>query len=121
MTEPSLATALGVAGAGAVGSMTRWLVAVWTPRWGTLIVNIIGSLAIGLVLGVLGARGLIDTRWRPVLVSGFLGGFTTYSSFAFETVAYGQRGELAHAAGYVAVTLVAGIAACWIGLRLLEA
>jgi len=120
--EPTLATALGVAGAGAVGSVARWLVAVWTARWpafpwGTLAVNVVGALAIGVVVAVLGARDLLDSRWRAVIVTGLLGGFTTFSAFAYETVALAERRQLGTAALYVGVTIVAGLAACWLGLR----
>jgi CrcB protein len=120
--EPSLGTALGVAGAGAVGSVTRWLVGVWAARWtafpwATLIVNLVGALAIGLVIAALGARGLLDSRWRPVIVTGLLGGFTTFSAFAYETVALADQRRLSTAAVYVAVTMIGGLAACWLGLR----
>jgi fluoride exporter len=120
--EPTLATALGVAGAGAVGSVARWLVAVWTSRWsgfpwGTLAVNVVGALAIGLIVAALGTRDLLDSRWRPVLVTGLLGGFTTFSAFAYETIELAERRQLGTAAIYVLVTIVAGLAACWLGLR----
>ncbi len=119
MTEPSLGTAVGVAGAGAVGSVARWLVGVWTSArwpgfpWGTLAVNVVGALAIGAAIAMVG----LDSRWRPVIVTGLLGGFTTFSAFSYETVALMERRQLATAAIYVAVTLIGGLVATWIGLR----
>lgn len=120
--EPTLGTALGVAGAGAAGSVARWLVAVWTARWsnfpwGTLAVNVIGALAIGVIMAELGVRGLVDSRWRPVLVTGLLGGFTTFSAFAYEAVALAEQRRLGTAAAYVAITVIAGLVACWLGLK----
>ncbi|MCA9678032.1 MAG: fluoride efflux transporter CrcB [Kofleriaceae bacterium] len=115
------ATAVGVALAGAAGSLCRWLVAVWMakwPRWpwGTLAVNVVGALLIGGVVAALAARGLADSRTRIVITSGFMGGFTTFSAFAFETVAMLERRQVGSAALYVIVTVLAGIAAAWLGL-----
>lgn len=116
----SLSTALVVAATGAVGCVLRWLVTVALPvgrlPWATLLVNVLGSFAIGAVVAGLAARGLADTRWRAALVVGLLGGFTTYSSFAFEYVDYAARRALPTAALYVAVTLVACGLACAVGI-----
>ena len=115
-------TALVVAGTGAVGCLLRWLVTLALPTgrlpWATLAVNALGSLAIGVCVAALAARGLADSRLRAALVVGLLGGFTTYSSFAFEYVDYFQRRALASAALYVAVTLVACGLACALGIAL---
>ena len=122
MSTPSAATALGVAGFGAIGSLLRWLMAVALPSsrlpWATLAVNVIGSLAIGVVVGAFTARGVADSRLRTILTAGLLGGFTTYSSFALETSVMLDRRAWAHAAGYVGATLVLGLAACALGLWL---
>jgi CrcB protein len=117
------AAALGVAAAGALGTLARWLVALAVPAtarlpWATLAVNLVGSFAIGAVIGVMTARGAAASPWRTVLTTGFLGGFTTYSAFALETVQLAQTGRSASALLYVAITLVGGVAACWVGLTL---
>lgn len=118
----NLATALWVGIAGGLGSVCRWLIAHWIPRgrlpWSTLAVNVVGSLLIGLVMAVLAARGQLDSRLRVVITAGFLGGFTTYSSFALDTVSLVESRQLALAAGYVALTVVACLAAVWLGLVL---
>ena len=115
------ATAVAVAAAGAAGTLARWALAMAVPRtarlpWATLAVNVVGAFAIGAVVAALGSRGLADHRLRTVVTTGFLGVFTTYSAFALETVQLAESGHAASAAAYVALTLVAGLAACWAGL-----
>jgi CrcB protein len=109
-----------VAAAGALGCVLRWLVTLALPAgrlpWATLAVNLAGSLVIGVVLAALASRGLSDSRLRAALVVGLLGGFTTYSSFAFEYVAYVERKQLALGVAYVAITVVGCGLACALGL-----
>ncbi|HUH01037.1 MAG TPA: CrcB family protein, partial [Kofleriaceae bacterium] len=87
----SLGTALLVAAAGAAGSVSRYLVGVWLVRTNerfpvaTIAVNVLGAFAIGVLMAVFAARGDLDSRARIVVTTGFLGGFTTYSAFAYET------------------------------------
>lgn len=122
MSAAGFTTALVVAGTGAVGCVLRWLVTLALPTgrmpWATLAVNLVGSLAIGVCAAALATRGLADSRLRAALIVGLLGGFTTYSSFAFEYVDYVQRRALASAALYVAVTLVACGLACALGIAI---
>jgi CrcB protein len=61
--------------------------------YGTLIINIVGSFIVGLFLVWTSERVLIDPRWRLLVVIGFCGGFTTFSSYAFETIAYFEQGQ----------------------------
>src|SRR5215218_155007 len=84
---------LWVALGGATGTAARFAVAQWmgarwgwTFPWGTFAVNVTGSLAIGLVMTLLVTRGA-DPAYRLLLVTGFLGGYTTFSAFSFETLA----------------------------------
>lgn len=118
----SLGTALLVAAAGAAGSVARYLVGVGLARAGervpfaTLTVNILGAFAIGVVMGIFATRGELDSRARIALTTGFLGGFTTYSAFAYETVTMIERRELLTASLYVSATLVVAALACWGGL-----
>lgn len=108
----SAAGLLMVALGGAAGSVLRYLVSVAAVAalgpafpWGTLAVNIIGSAAIG----VAAAAG-IEGQQRLLLVTGFLGGFTTFSAFSLEAAALHARSPLL-AMGYVAASVVLGLAA----------
>jgi CrcB protein len=104
--------------------MGRYLLAEWiheTTRhsfpWGTLLVNALGSLVIG-VLGaafaeVDGAR----EHWRLALIVGLVGGFTTMSAFGWETLQLVRENRLAHAAGYVLATNIICLLAVWVGYR----
>lgn len=86
--------------------------------WGTLTVNVVGSLAMGLVVGWLAAR--VGEGWsqplRLFLTTGILGGFTTFSAFSLDTVALWERGALVTAIAYVAISVVASIGALAVGL-----
>jgi fluoride exporter len=111
-----------VCAGGALGSGARHLVATWAARTlgadfprGTLIVNVAGSFLLGAVIAALASRpGSADLRL--FLAAGVMGGFTTYSSFSAETLALAGEGRVVAAAGYVAVTLLAGLAAGALGL-----
>src|SRR3972149_1511878 len=83
-----------VACGGALGSMARYTVSGWVQTatgslfpFGPLAVNVAGSLIIGFVLGLGAGRFLISTEWRLFLATGFCGGFTTFSTFSYETLA----------------------------------
>lgn len=114
-----------VAGGGALGSALRYLVGTFVSRWlgpgfpyGTLVVNIVGSLLIGVVYVVLVERLSLGVLWRLGLISGVLGGFTTFSAFSFETVALFEEEAYAKAAFYVAASVILCLVATWIGIVL---
>lgn len=111
-----------VAIGGLVGSLARYylsgLVQGLTDHGfpsGTLSVNILGSLIIGLVMALSLERGLIDEDIRLLLTTGFCGGFTTMSTFSYETLALLRDGERALAFGNAGVTFVTCLAAVWLG------
>ena len=117
-------TYLWVALGGAVGAATRFAIAQWagarwgwTFPWGTLAVNITGSLAIGLVMTLLVARGA-DPAFRLLLVTGFLGGYTTFSAFSFETLTLLEARRWDAAALYVGGSVGLGLLATALGLAL---
>lgn len=118
----SFATAVYVSLAGAAGTLCRYLAGVglarWSARmpWGTFAVNVLGSCAIGFAMALFAARGELDSRLRLTLTTGFLGGFTTYSAFAFETIDLVERRQFGVAALYVSATLASAAVACWIGI-----
>lgn len=86
--------------------------------WGTLTVNVAGSLAMGLIVGWLAARS--DGAWsqplRLFLTTGILGGFTTFSAFSLDAVALWERGAIGAALAYTGVSVAASIAALALGL-----
>ncbi len=109
-----------VAVGGALGAISRYAVGTAVPHsaagwpWATLSVNVIASLAIGVLAGWAYWRHAAD--WvRPLLMSGFLGGFSTYSAFAVDTVLLAEGGHGGLAAAYVVVTLVACVGAVGVG------
>jgi fluoride exporter len=111
-----------VALAGAAGAVARWGVhRVVSSRvggvlpWGTVTVNIAGSFLFGVVSGLVIVQG-VDPDLRTVLGTGFLGSFTTYSAFAYESFALAEDGALGAALGNVAGSVLAGLAAAALGL-----
>ena len=115
-----------VALGGAAGSSARYLFGVQATRlfgagwpYGTLGVNVVGGLLMGLLAGWLAHRGGVDQeRWRVVLGVGMLGGFTTFSAFSLETAVMIERRDYGGAAGYVALSVVLSVAALFAGLLL---
>jgi CrcB protein len=102
--------------AGCNAAALRWLGDGFP--WGTLAVNVAGSLVFGAIAGYARARGGLPTGLETILLVGLLGGFTTYSSFAFQSFELFEQGRSAAALAYVAATNLAAIAAVWAGLRL---
>ena len=114
-----LGNILLVAAGGAVGSVCRYLLSsvhVASLPWGTLIVNVLGSLLIGLLAGLSG-RGVLSPELKLLLVTGFCGGFTTFSTFANESFGMMKAGEVLTAAVYVGVSVTVGILAVWGGMH----
>lgn len=106
---------LAVAAGGALGGTARYGVGLlwpWHPPalpWATLTVNLVGCALIGMLL-VLLTEVVAAPGWaRPFLATGVVGGFTTFSSFAVETVRLTDNGQVALAAWYVGVSVVAGL------------
>ena len=88
--------------------------------YGTLIVNVVGSFAIGLLAGYFAFRPGIGQHVRLFLTTGLLGGFTTFSAFSLDTALLVERHHYALAAGYVAGSVAAGLIALFVGLALFE-
>lgn len=113
---------LAVAAGGAIGSVARYLLgrALTGPAallpWGTLAVNGLGALALGLVLAAW--PGDREALPRLLLGVGLCGGFTTFSAFSAELVALLEQGHAARAAGYAAASLALGVAGVLVGLAL---
>lgn len=87
---------------------------------GTLFVNIIGSLLMGLLVGIFSCKGCGDPGLRLFLATGVLGGFTTFSTFSMDIVTLYRRGELAAAAAYAAGSVAVSVGALVLGLYLVR-
>lgn len=108
----------GAAGTGARYLLSGWLLRAAGPGfpWGTLAVNVIGSFLLGLIMQVALATDLISPALRLALTTGVMGGFTTYSTFNYETLQYLQQNEWLAAFTNVAVTLLVCLAAGALGV-----
>ena len=108
---------------GGIGAVFRYLLAGWVYKvvgtdfpYGTLAVNVIGCFVIGLFLTMAEDRFLISPDFRIFFAVGILGGFTTFSTFSFETVELLRDGALAIGLLNVAVSVVVGLTATWVGM-----
>lgn len=86
--------------------------------YGTLLINVTGSLVIGFLLTLLTEQFLVSPHWRMLLVVGFLGSYTTFSSYTWEALSLVERGEWSPALVYVLGSNVAGLVACYAGIVL---
>jgi CrcB protein len=115
-----------VCAAACVGALTRWGLAAWLNPggllpWGTLAVNLVGGYLIGLAIGVFGALPDLDPAWRLMVVTGFLGSLTTFSSFSAETVGMLVSGRVGLAFATIAMHLGGSLCLTWLGLRTVQA
>jgi len=108
----------GAAGTGARYLLSGWLLRVAGPAfpWGTLAVNVIGSFLLGAIMHVALTTDLISPTLRLGLTTGVMGGFTTYSTFNYETLQYLQRSDWLAAGANLAATVVACLAAGALGV-----
>ena len=107
---------------GAVGAAGRYLLQGLVYQYtgasfpyGTLVVNVLGCFLIGLIMELNAERFLIDAQLRLFIAVGILGGFTTFSSFSYETFELLRDGELLRASFNVIGSIIAGLAAVWLG------
>jgi fluoride exporter len=116
-----------VAVGGAIGSVLRYCVGVWALRlmgpafpWGTLTVNVVGCFLIGFLSELITRKYGTSIELRLLLITGFLGGFTTFSAFSLDTIALFERGALVAAASYVIASIAVSLAAVFAGLVLVR-
>ena len=120
-----------VALGGAIGALLRyqsgrlityWLgvAAVTAFPWATLMVNVVGSLFMGVLAGFLARHGSGGEQWRLFIGVGVLGGFTTFSSFSLEMMLLIERGQAFEALTYALVSLLAGLTALYLGLIIMR-
>jgi CrcB protein len=116
-----------IAVGGAIGAVLRYTLAGWGQRLtqgtfplGTLVVNVLGCLAIGMFAAAFAEKIQIKEAYRLAILVGLLGGFTTFSTYAFETMALLNDGQRWLALGNALLSNVLGLTAAWIGYRLVE-
>lgn len=116
---------LAIAAGGAAGALLRYWMAAGINRatghgfpFGTLAVNMLGSLAMGMLFVVLVERSALSQEYRALLLIGLLGGFTTFSSFSLETLQLVEGGQWLQALANVVASVVLCLALCWCGVVL---
>jgi CrcB protein len=116
---PVLAICLGAC----AGALLRWRLGLWlsTPGallpWGTLTANLIGGYLVGVAVAVFQAQPQLDPTWRLLLITGFLGALTTFSSFSAEVVAMLQQSRYALALGTAALHLFGSLLLTVAGIK----
>ena len=119
---------LAVGFGGLVGSLARYKFGGWvlhhTASWpfplSTFVVNLLGCAVVGILAGIVEQRHELSPAARLFLITGFCGGFTTFSAFGFETVYLLRRHEVGWALANVVVSVAAGLVAVWLGWRSIE-
>ena len=133
MIQATYTTFLAVGLGGAFGAMLRYAISLWAVQrfdalmptatfigrlMGTLIANAIGALLIGVLFVVITEKGIIAESWRPLLVVGFLGALTTFSTFSLEAVGLLQQGEWPTAMVYILASVIICMLLTWAGIEL---
>jgi len=122
-----LKTLLIVGLGGGIGSIFRYLTSVLTQKhvqslfpWATFLVNVIGCLIIGILVGLFAKQQIENTDLKLLFITGFCGGFTTFSAFALENIKLFQSGNTLLALLYIALSVMLGVFAVWIGMLLVK-
>ena len=112
---------------GGLGASLRHLINVFCARcmgtafpWGTFVINISGSTVMGLIAGYLAFKGGASQHWRLFLMTGVLGGYTTFSAYSLDAALLYERGELMLAALYVVGSVLLSIGGLFAGLALIR-
>lgn len=116
---------VAVAVGAVLGANLRFIITTWAADrlgpelpYGTFLINVSGAFAIGIVLSFLGERVAINPMWRLFFATGFLGGYTTFSSYAWEVLTLVQDGDWLPAGAYIVGSNGLGFAGVWLGAAL---
>jgi len=116
---------VAIAAGAVLGANLRFVVGAWAADhlgsdfpYGTLIINVSGAFVIGVFLAFIGTRVGIDPLWRLFFATGFLGGYTTFSSYAWEALTLAAAGDWVRAAVYVVGSNLIGLVGVWLGALL---
>lgn len=105
-----------------IGALSRWGLTLWLSApgslpWGTLAANLIGGYLIGVAIGVFQTMPQLDPVWRLALITGFLGGLTTFSSFSAEVMGMLMSDRLGLAISTAALHVCGSLVLTWLGIR----
>ncbi len=116
-------TVLAICVGASVGALARWQLGLWLSvpgalmPWGTLAANWVGGYLVGVAVGVFQALPHLDPAWRLLLITGFLGGLTTFSAFSAEVVQFITEDRWALALGIAGLHLAGSLLLTFLGLR----
>jgi len=120
-----LKTILYIAFGGAIGGVLRFLTSIFVAKFwqnhfplATFLTNVVGCFLIGIFIGYLDKNNLTDSNLKWFLITGFCGGFTTFSTFGLENFNLFQSNNSFLAFAYIASSIIAGLFAVWLGLFL---
>lgn len=121
----SLIKALWVGLGGFLGANARFWLGGWVAQrygtqfpWGTFVINVTGSFILGLFIVLVTERIIVPPYWRLLFAIGFVGAYTTFSTFEYETLALAEGGALLRAVANVILSVLAGFLAVWLGAKL---
>jgi CrcB protein len=112
---------------GFIGSVARYLVSILFASqissvfpFATLAVNVAGCFVIGILFALSDRGNILSPEWRILLTTGFCGGFTTFSTFSYESLRLMQDGEFLYLTAYVLASVLAGLAATYVGILVIR-
>ncbi len=121
-----IASVVAICLGASLGALLRWALGVWLNGLfpalppGTLVANLVGGYLIGLAVGAFAQHATLPPEWRLFVITGFLGGLTTFSTFSAEIVALLQQGRLSWAAGAITAHVAGSLIATLAGLATWE-